>query len=79
MWKMSSLKAYKPFSVPKETLERCVKYFPFSRGVSQCAFRKRDSSTAEFRYELVQGCITIELRYYGMRSHNIKARLFSEQ
>jgi hypothetical protein len=53
--KMSSLKAYKPFSVPMETVERCVKCFPFSRGVSKCAFRKHNCSTAEFRYELVQG------------------------
>ena len=28
--KMSYLKASKPFSVPKETLERCVKCFLFS-------------------------------------------------
>jgi hypothetical protein len=55
--KMCSLKAYKPFSVLKETLKRCEKCFRFSRGVSKCEFRKRNCSTAELRYERVHECI----------------------
>jgi len=42
---MSYLKASNPFSVPKETLERCVKYLLFPWGVSKCAFRKSKCST----------------------------------
>jgi len=76
---MGYLRASKYFSVLRGTLERYVK--DTSRSVEEIVNVNlvRTVLPSELDNKLVEYCITMDQRYYGLRRHDIKHMLFSWQ
>jgi len=75
---MGYLRASKHFSVRRGTLER---YVDTSRSIEELVNVKlgRTLLPSELENKLVEYCITMDQRYYGLRRHNIKCMLLSWQ
>ena len=76
-WRNGLLKSIKILSVPRGTLERYVK--DTSRSPEELVdvhLKRRPVLTSELKNKLVEYCITMDQRYYGLRCQDIKHMAF---